>query len=88
MTISDPSRRSRSSTGWQNVPTPGPYSTNTSQRCQSTGASILLIVKREDGIIEPTIRGSSTNPRKNTPHCPKSREARLRKLGRAMAPAP
>ena len=36
---------------------------------QSTGASILRTVKREEGMIEPTICGYSTNPRKNTAHC-------------------
>ena len=88
ITISVPSRRKRSSTGWQKVPTPGPYSTNTSQRSQSTGASILRMVKREEGMIDPTIRGSSMNPRKNTPHWPKARASRLRMFGRAITPAP
>jgi hypothetical protein len=46
------------------------------------------MVKREEGMIDPTIRGSSMNPRKNTPHWPKARASRLRMFGRAITPAP
>ena len=71
ITISMPSRRSRSSTGRQKVPTPGPYSTNSRHSSHFTGASILAIVKRDEGMIEPTITGCSRNPSKKTPHGPR-----------------
>jgi hypothetical protein len=82
ITRSSPSRRSRSSTGPQKVPTPGPYSTNSRQRSQSTGASIRSIVAREEGMIEPTIRGCSRNPRKNTPAGPSASPTRCASLER------
>ena len=42
----------------------------------------MSIVKREDGMIEPTILGCSRNPRKNTPHWPKNRAVFWPKLSR------
>ena len=39
------------------VPTPGPYSTNSRVFAQSTGSSIRSIRTRLDGMIEPTITG-------------------------------
>src|SRR5690606_40992280 len=41
-----------------------------------TGASILSIVERDEGMIEPTMRGCSTNPRKNTPAGPSACDTR------------
>ena len=38
---------------------PGPYSTNRLQLPQSTGSSILRTVKRDEGMIERTMRGFS-----------------------------
>src|SRR5688572_10362603 len=70
ITIRLASPRIRSSTGRQNVPTPGPYSTNRSHSSHLTGASILVIVNRLDGMIDPTITGCLTKPLKNTPHGP------------------
>src|SRR6218665_1892509 len=46
------------------VPTPGPYSTNNLQLAQSTGASILSIVARDEGMMEPTITGGLMKPRR------------------------
>jgi hypothetical protein len=54
-----------SSTGRVNVPTPGPYSTNSRVFAQSTGSSILSIRTRLDGMIEPTITGFLRKPRRN-----------------------
>ena len=67
---------SRSSTGRQNVPTPGPYSTNRSHSSHLTGASIFLIVMSDDGMIEPTITGCFRKPLKNTPQGPRRRSTR------------
>ena len=83
MTISVPSRRSLSRTGRQKVPTPGPYSTNSSHAPQSTGPSILATVKRDDGMIEPTMRSSSTKPRKKTPPLPEQAADALPEVGPA-----
>ena len=56
---------SRSSTGLVNVPTPGPYSTNSLVLSQSTGSSIRSMRTRLDGMIEPTITGFLMKPRRN-----------------------
>src|SRR6476661_1963828 len=55
----------RSSTGRVNVPTPGPYSTNSLVFSQSTGPSILSISTRLDGMTDPTITGFLRKPRRN-----------------------
>src|SRR3990170_2623283 len=47
------------------VPTPGPYSTNTLVSAQSTGASILSIRIRDEGMTDPTITGFFRKPRRN-----------------------
>ena len=52
----------RCSTCSVKVPTPGPYSTNSLQFAQSTGASILSIVAFDEGMIEPTITGCLMKP--------------------------
>jgi hypothetical protein len=70
ITSSIPSRRSRSSTGWQKVPTPGPYSTKSFVLSQSTTESTLVMVWREEGTIEPTITGFFKNPSRNTARGP------------------
>jgi hypothetical protein len=58
------------------VPTPGPYSTKSLHSFQSTASSTLVIVRRDDGTIEPTITGLRRNPSKKTPQGPSSRFTR------------
>src|SRR5215204_2529658 len=56
---------SRARIGLVNVPTPGPYSTNSLADDQSTGFSILSISTRLDGMTEPTMTGCRRKPLKN-----------------------
>jgi hypothetical protein len=70
ITSSSASRGRRSSTGWQKVPTPGPYSTNSRVFAQSTGASISRISTGPDCVTAPTMRGCSMKPRMKTPAGP------------------
>src|SRR5437763_7322849 len=69
---------SRSRIGFVNVPTPGPYSTNSLVFAQSTGPSILSISTRLDGMIEPTITGFLMKPRRNCQCGLGDRRSRLR----------
>src|SRR5688572_13383956 len=48
------------------VPTPGPYSTNTRARSQSTRLSTCSIRKRELGITDPSILGCLMKLRENS----------------------
>src|SRR5690606_13713859 len=81
MAINCASGASRSRTGRQNVPAPGPYSTNNLVFAQSTGPSILRISRSDECTIDPTITGCLRNPWKNMlqgDETPAARRARRR----------
>src|SRR6478609_6749778 len=63
ISIASGPRRSR--IGRVNVPTPGPYSTNSRVRDQSTGLSMRSIRILLDGITDPTMTGCFRKPRRN-----------------------
>jgi hypothetical protein len=84
--ISVASGASRSRIGLQKVPTPGPYSTKTLVRCQSTRPSILSISRADEGMIEPTITGCFRKPRKNIAHWPSPNNEVLRLPASALSP--
>ncbi len=51
-----------------NVPTPGPYSTNSRVLRQSTWSSIRSTSVADEGMTDPIMPGCLTNWRKNMPH--------------------